>query len=209
LFIRTKRDWKQTYFYLVRSYRTKEGLPRQFSIYLGTTLNLTAQQWANVLPKADDIAFDAYGEGDSVRDAVRAYCKKHGLLLKTADSVRAGRKLIRQQEDAERQRVAAEMAERARKAEERWEREDPEGARQAREWKSKLRNAFSGSDKVLEAARVLGVPQPASKEQVQEAFRKQARVSHPDADGDPAKFRAVVEARDVMLKHLGTTEFCA
>jgi hypothetical protein len=204
VFIRTKRDWKQTYFYLVHSERNKEGLPRQQSFYLGKTLNLTAQQWATVLRKVHDLWID--GEGDVVRDAVRAYCKKHGLLLNTADGVRAGRKLIRQQyeaDEAERQKKFAERdAQRKR--------EDPEGARRAEQWRSRLKDEFAfGSAKVVEACTVLGLSRSASKEQVQAAFRNLARANHPDVGGDPAKFRAVVDARDVMLKHLGTTEFRA
>lgn len=206
MFIRSKKDWKQTYFYLVHSYRTKEGLPRQQCIYLGNTLNLSAQQWAEVLPKADDIHIPCYGEGDAVRDAIRAYCKKHGLLLKTADAVRAGRRLIKQQQDAERAKLKEIMEQRERAAREKWEREDPDGARQAEEWRSRLNDFFSGSDKVFDAGIVLGLSASASKDQVQAAFRKLARTNHPDFGGDPAKFRAMVEARDVMLKHLGTTE---
>jgi preprotein translocase subunit Sec63 len=76
------------------------------------------------------------------------------------------------------------------------------------EWRSRLKDGFAfGSAKVFEACTVLGLSRSASKDQVQAAFRNLARVTHPDVSGDPAKFRAVVEARDVMLKHLGTTEF--
>jgi hypothetical protein len=200
VFIRTKRDWKQTYFYLVHSERNKEGLPRQQSFYLGKTLNLTAQQWAAVLSKVAAIWIDS--DGDAVRDAVRAYCKKHGLLLKTADGVRAGRRFIRQQYEAE----AAERQKKFAERDKQREREDPEGTRRAEEWRSRLKDAFAfGSAKVFEACTVLGLSRSASKEQVQAAFRNLARVTHPDAGGDPAKFRAVVEARDAMLRNLGTT----
>lgn len=51
----------------------------------------------------------------------------------------------------------------------------------------------------IEASALLGVKPDASAEQVRSAWRVWARVSHPDAGGDPAHFRDLVRARDVML----------
>jgi hypothetical protein len=202
MFIRTKRDWKQTYFYLVESYRDKEGRPRQHSVYLGTTLNMSAEKWASVRPKVEQfvVGVSAYSV---VYDAVRAYCKKHGLLLKTAETVRAAARLIKEKQDAE----LAERLKQLREAQRKREREQ-RAAREKEEreerWAYQLRFGV-GSDMVSNAFSVLGVCARATKEEVKTAFRKAARVHHPDLGGDPAKFRVVAEAKETLDRHFGTT----
>jgi len=186
MFIRTKRDWKQNYFYLVESYRDKEGRPRQHSIYLGTTLNLSAQEWMTVLQKAEEATMY---RGDIER-AVRAFCKKRGLLPKTADAVRAAAKLLDEKEETEETEEMRRLLESMKTH-----------AREPR----RVRPRAVSSDMVVEAARVLGLSSTTTKEEVQAAFRKLASANHPDHGGDAVKFQVVVEARDTLAKHLGTT----
>jgi curved DNA-binding protein CbpA len=45
---------------------------------------------------------------------------------------------------------------------------------------------------------VLGVPEGASGEEVRQAYRRLVKAAHPDAAGDPAQFRQVTEAYDVL-----------
>ena len=49
------------------------------------------------------------------------------------------------------------------------------------------------------ALRLLGLLPGASKRAIEAAFRRAARDCHPDAGGDPAKFRALVDARNLLL----------
>jgi curved DNA-binding protein len=46
---------------------------------------------------------------------------------------------------------------------------------------------------------ILGLKSASSREDVKRAFRQQARQHHPDAGGDAAKFREIVEAKEHML----------
>lgn len=194
MFIRCRRTNLQEYFYLVEAVRDKEGRPRQNSFYLGKTLNLSAQEWEAVIHKAEEVALY---RGD-IQRAVRAYCRKHGVPLKTADAVRAAGKLIDDKQEEEEAVQLRWFNERAEK----WKREHPETEREARAWGESLKSAFGGSDTVAAAARTLGVTTTATKDEVQAAFRKAANIHHPDRGGDSLKFMAVVEARDALLKGL-------
>jgi hypothetical protein len=49
------------------------------------------------------------------------------------------------------------------------------------------------------ALRVLGLAPDSSERQIESAFRKAARRHHPDVGGDPAKFRSIVDARNLLL----------
>jgi hypothetical protein len=51
-----------------------------------------------------------------------------------------------------------------------------------------------------EAAQLLGVPVTAAPEAVRHAWRMWARIAHPDADGDPAHFTQLDQARRVLLE---------
>lgn len=51
-----------------------------------------------------------------------------------------------------------------------------------------------------EAAVLLGVPVTADPEEVRHAWRMWARIAHPDADGDPAHFTELEQARRVLLQ---------
>ena len=48
--------------------------------------------------------------------------------------------------------------------------------------------------------RVLGLTSTATRADVQHAFRQRARQHHPDAGGDAAKFRELVEAKEHLLE---------
>lgn len=77
-----------------------------------------------------------------------------------------------------------------------------DAARTARHKKDR-RNAPSDrrgqQDEREKALRVLGLLPGSSDVQVESAFRKAARRCHPDVGGDPARFRAIVDARNVLL----------
>ncbi|HEX2192511.1 MAG TPA: J domain-containing protein [Acidimicrobiales bacterium] len=45
---------------------------------------------------------------------------------------------------------------------------------------------------------VLGVPEGASEEQVRQAYRRLVKTAHPDRAGDPAQFRLITQAYDVL-----------
>jgi hypothetical protein len=77
-----------------------------------------------------------------------------------------------------------------------------EAARAAKQQKAR-RNAASdrrGQESEREKAlRMLGLLPGSSDDQIESAFRKAARRWHPDVGGDPAKFRAIVDARNLLL----------
>jgi hypothetical protein len=57
---------------------------------------------------------------------------------------------------------------------------------------------------LAEAMALLGVPADYTKADVLRAFRIKAKTAHPDAGGTSEMFRVLVEARDRLLKALGT-----
>lgn len=57
----------------------------------------------------------------------------------------------------------------------------------------------SQEDERATALRLLGLLPGSSDEEIESAFRKAARRHHPDMGGDPAKFRAIVDARNFLL----------
>jgi hypothetical protein len=211
LFIRTKRDWKQTYFCLVKAYRDDAERPRQRTYHLGKTLNLSAEQWAVILLKVQE--HTGYHVADKVCAAVRNYAKKHGLPLKLSHAVRAGARLNHQAVNEEyrrkRERVAKErgyatvaLLEAAEAA----QREREKAAFDAR-WKAFTDAARGRGKRNEDAAQLLGVTYPHSLtvDAIKKAYRTKAMATHPDHGGDAAQFRALVEARDALLQHLGTT----
>ena len=56
----------------------------------------------------------------------------------------------------------------------------------------------SQEDEYTRALRLLGLAPGASDNQIESAFRKAARRHHPDVGGDPAKFRELVDARNLL-----------
>jgi DnaJ domain len=55
------------------------------------------------------------------------------------------------------------------------------------------------TDEYATALKLLGIPPGSSDRAIESAFRKSARRHHPDVGGDPAKFRAILAARDLLL----------
>jgi DnaJ domain len=195
MFIRRKQDWRQEYFYLVESVRDGAKV-RQRSVYLGKSLNLSAVRWAEVLDEVGErLDFFIRPSTEDVRQAVRAYCKKHGLPMKTAEAVRDGARLNRKLDEEETRRRKAENEARSRAWDEQYR----------RMWERDQQRKAGHYTSVDSSAKVLGVSTCATKEEIQAAFRKQAAVCHPDHGGDAEKFIAVTAARDAMLRHLGTT----
>jgi DnaJ domain len=56
----------------------------------------------------------------------------------------------------------------------------------------------SQEDEYTKALRLLGLAPGSSNDQIESAFRKAARRHHPDVGGDPAKFRELVDARNLL-----------
>ena len=57
---------------------------------------------------------------------------------------------------------------------------------------------MSAAEEHRTAYEVLGVPRDATAEEVRRAYRRAARAAHPDVGGDPAAFRAVTRAWDLL-----------
>ena len=57
----------------------------------------------------------------------------------------------------------------------------------------------SQEDEYVTALRLLGLVPGSSADEIESAFRKAARRHHPDVGGDSGKFRALVDARNVLL----------
>ena len=55
------------------------------------------------------------------------------------------------------------------------------------------------SEKFLTHYQVLGVPSTATEREIKIAYRKAARLAHPDHGGDPAVFRKITEAYEVLV----------
>ncbi|WP_104089591.1 J domain-containing protein [Arthrobacter sp. GMC3] len=55
------------------------------------------------------------------------------------------------------------------------------------------------SEKYLTHYQVLGVSSTATEREIKIAYRKAARITHPDHGGDPAVFRKVTEAYEVLI----------
>lgn len=67
------------------------------------------------------------------------------------------------------------------------------------------------TDEYTTALQLLGVPLGSSENEIESAFRKSARLHHPDVGGDPAKFRAILAARNLLLgrhKHPDKIAWC-
>lgn len=56
----------------------------------------------------------------------------------------------------------------------------------------------SQEDEYTKALRLLGLAPGSSDDQIESAFRKAARRHHPDLGGDAAKFRQLVDARNLL-----------
>ncbi len=83
-----------------------------------------------------------------------------------------------------------------------------EAARGARQRKTR-RNAQSDrrgqEDLRTRALRLLEIEPGSSNDEIESAFRKAARKHHPDVGGDPERFRAIVDARNLLLGRAETS----
>ena len=70
-------------------------------------------------------------------------------------------------------------------------------------WQKSGRHISNGrrtpTDEYATALQLLGVPLGSSEHEIESAFRKSARFHHPDVGGDPAKFRAILAARNLLV----------
>ncbi len=87
-----------------------------------------------------------------------------------------------------------------------------EGLREAARgaWERKTRrNAQSDrrgqEDMRTKALRLLGLAPGSSNDEIESAFRRAARRHHPDVGGDPERFRAIVDARNLLLGRAATS----
>ena len=64
--------------------------------------------------------------------------------------------------------------------------------------------AQEDSSSVSPYLRLLGLKPTATRADVQRAYRKRAKRYHPDAGGDAAKFRELVEAKERVLDELAS-----
>jgi hypothetical protein len=79
--------------------------------------------------------------------------------------------------------------------------EAEEKARQRQShWQSSTR--FDSSSRRREDATILGVAENASKAEITAAFKKLAKIYHPDAGGNAEEFKRISAAKDRMLKEL-------
>jgi curved DNA-binding protein CbpA len=52
---------------------------------------------------------------------------------------------------------------------------------------------------MMDLYKILGVPKNATKDEVKRAYRRKAKVHHPDAGGDPKNFKALVTAYTILF----------
>ena len=65
--------------------------------------------------------------------------------------------------------------------------------------RSGLSERRSQQDEYASALRALGLNPGASNDEIESAFRRAARRHHPDVGGESARFRALVDARNLLL----------
>lgn len=62
-------------------------------------------------------------------------------------------------------------------------------------------------DDILSAQKLLGLEgYPLQEGSIKDAYRKLAKLHHPDAGGDPAQFAAIDRAKHLLLEQLKRTE---
>lgn len=167
VFVRAKQDGQRTFFFLCIAERggnsrggDHSGKQIEYSVCLGDTLELPAEEWLEVLRKSPTFRSVSFKE---VLKVVEKYATAHGFRPNTLAGLR----------------------------------EAARGTKRARPSASSERR--SQGDERIAALRLLGLPPGASDHAIELAFRKAARRHHPDAGGDPAKFRSIVNARDFLL----------
>jgi hypothetical protein len=140
------------------------GKSVEYSVCLGESLDLTSEQWVEVLLESKIFRSVSLGR---VLETAEKYAAKNGFRFETLDGLRdavRGEKRVSQGVKSERR---------------------------------------SQDDERSTALRVLGLWPGASDAEIELAFRRAARRCHPDAGGDPARFRAIVNARNLLLGREG------
>jgi hypothetical protein len=74
-----------------------------------------------------------------------------------------------------------------------------------RQWREQFGHLFPNLMPLVQARRLLGLPDNYTEEDIIAAFRKAAKRCHPDLGGTAEAFRVLVEARDRLLAALGTS----
>jgi DnaJ domain len=167
VFLKTKQRDGRTNFFLCIAERggnnrgsERGGKEIEYSVCLGDTLDLSAEQWFEILGKSSNFRSVALTD---VLKVVERYATAHGLRFDTFAGLRE----------------AASATKRT-------------GSKACSERRSQ-------GDERIAALRVLGLAPGASEQQIELAFRKEARRHHPDVGGDPLRFRSIVRARDFLL----------
>ncbi len=149
MFIKTKKRYQVTYFYLAQSKRAGKRM-RQWCAYISNRLDLSCAEWLEVLRETNE-SVPAGFKPRTIRDyflSVQRYTEKHGFPYPTMAGLKEAMRFV------------------------------------------------VGNGQHYAA---LGLKAGASAAEIQRAFRALSRVHHPDVGGDPAKFRALVAARDRLI----------
>lgn len=132
----------------------------EYSVGLGETLDLSAEQWRQILGRAAN--FRSVPLQDVLK-TLEKYASTHGIGGEALAGLREAANVQKQ---------------------------SPRGLSGDRR---------SGQDQRSTALRMLGLEPGASDHDIELAFRKRARRYHPDVGGDAAKFRAILNARNLLL----------
>lgn len=144
----------------------------EYSVRLGETLDLSSEQWQKILRSSSDF------RSVSLRDVLavlESYVAERGFPSEILAGLREAARSARQQKT--RRNASSSSA--------------TSGAASS-DWRGQ-------QDERTEALRLLGLPPGSSEKKIESAFRKAARRHHPDVGGDPARFRAIVDARNLLL----------
>jgi DnaJ domain len=79
-------------------------------------------------------------------------------------------------------------------------REAANGAHRQKAGRRVSKEQRTAVDEYENAFQLLGLPQGSSENDIESAFRKSVRLHHPDVGGDSTKFRALVAARNLLLR---------
>jgi hypothetical protein len=169
MFVKTKeRAGRVSFFLCIAEGGGSAWKSVEYSVCLGETLDLSAEQWVKILRSSSDFRSASLQD---VLDVLERYLEDRGMRTEALAGLR----------------------------------EAVRGAKQRKSRRNANRDAPSPhaqDDERGKALRVLGVPPGSSNDQIESAFRKAARRHHPDVGGDPAKFRALLDARNLLLGRL-------
>ena len=173
MFVKTKVfDGRTTYFLCIAEGGGSGWKTVEYSVRLGETLDLGSAQWLKILRSSPDFRSVSLRE---VLEVLERYTADRGFPPETLaglrEAVRAGRQKKTRRSAATSSATFGPAS------------SDRRGQQ----------------DECVAALGVLGLSPGSSDDQVESAFRKAARRHHPDVGGDPARFRAIVDARNLLL----------